>query len=65
MATVGHIRAALAEHRLTQPPWWILGQLHDADEAGRPRAEVVATLRGYLDVGDALEPEIDALRSTA
>lgn len=60
-ATVTHIRAALAEHGLTQPPWWVLGQLADADEAGRPRAEVIATLRGYLDVGDALEPEIDIL----
>ncbi|MEU8673809.1 MarR family winged helix-turn-helix transcriptional regulator [Streptomyces sp. NPDC048560] len=60
-ATVTHIRAALAEHGLTQPPWWVLNQLTDADEAGRPRAEVVATLRGYLHVGDALEPEIDAL----
>ncbi|MER5555129.1 MarR family winged helix-turn-helix transcriptional regulator [Streptomyces sp. NPDC002793] len=60
-ATVTHIRAALAEHGLTQPPWWVLNQLADADEQGRPRAEVVATLRGYLNVGDALEPEIDTL----
>ncbi|GAA2995400.1 MarR family winged helix-turn-helix transcriptional regulator [Streptomyces fulvorobeus] len=60
-ATVTHIRAALAEHGLTQPPWWVLNQLVDADEAGRPRAEVVAVLRGYLHVGDALEPEIDSL----
>ncbi|SCE11699.1 DNA-binding transcriptional regulator, MarR family [Streptomyces sp. BpilaLS-43] len=61
VATVGHIRAALAEHGLTQPPWWVLNQLVEAGEAGRPRAEVVATLRGYLDVGDTLEPEIDTL----
>ncbi|WP_406146438.1 MarR family winged helix-turn-helix transcriptional regulator [Streptomyces sp. NBC_01012] len=60
-ATVTHIRAALAEHGLTQPPWWVLNQLIEADERGRPRAEVVAMLRGYLNVGDALEPEIDAL----
>ncbi|MEV6259689.1 MarR family winged helix-turn-helix transcriptional regulator [Streptomyces sp. NPDC051784] len=60
-AAVTHIRTALAEVGLTQPPWWVLGRLVDADEQGRPRAEVVATLRGYLDVGDALEPEIDSL----
>ncbi|GGY75758.1 MarR family transcriptional regulator [Streptomyces nitrosporeus] len=60
-ATVTHIRAALAEHGLTQPPWWVLNQLVGADGEGRPRSEVVALLRGYLDVGDALEPEIDTL----
>ncbi|MFG2920718.1 MarR family winged helix-turn-helix transcriptional regulator [Streptomyces sp. NPDC048305] len=60
-AAVTHIRTALAEVGLTQPPWWVLNQLVDEDERGRPRAEVVATLRGYLDVGDALEPEIDTL----
>ncbi|MFF1921010.1 MarR family winged helix-turn-helix transcriptional regulator [Streptomyces sp. NPDC058221] len=61
IATVGHIRAALAEHGLTQPRWWVLNQLADADEPGRPRAEVVAMLRGYLDVGGGMEPEIDTL----
>lgn len=60
-ATVTHIRAALAEHGLTQPPWWVINQLVDADDTGRPRAEVVAMLRGYLHVGDGLEPEIDTL----
>ncbi|MEU8624302.1 MarR family winged helix-turn-helix transcriptional regulator [Streptomyces sp. NPDC048669] len=60
-ATVGHIRSALAEHGLTQPRWWVLNQLADADETGRPRAEVVTMLRGYLGVGDGLEPEIDTL----
>ncbi|MET7370155.1 MarR family winged helix-turn-helix transcriptional regulator [Streptomyces sp. NPDC005566] len=60
-ATVTHIRAALAEHGLTQPPWWVINQLVDADDEGRPRAEVVAMLRGYLHVGDGLEPEIDTL----
>ncbi|WP_432102401.1 MarR family winged helix-turn-helix transcriptional regulator [Streptomyces sp. bgisy091] len=60
-AAVTHIRTALAGLGLTQPPWWVLNQLVEADEKGRPRAEVVATLRGYLDVGDALEPEIDTL----
>ncbi|MFJ4901931.1 MarR family winged helix-turn-helix transcriptional regulator [Streptomyces sp. NPDC088727] len=60
-ATVGHIRSALAEHGLTQPRWWVLSQLADADDSGRPRAEVVDLLRGYLDVGDDMEPEVDAL----
>lgn len=60
-ATVTHIRSALAEHGLTQPRWWVLNQLVDADGAGRPRAEVVAMLRGYLHIGDGLDPEIDAL----
>ncbi|WP_405665098.1 MarR family winged helix-turn-helix transcriptional regulator [Streptomyces sp. NBC_01166] len=60
-ATVTHIRAALAEHGLTQPPWWVLNQLIDADERGRPRAEVVAMLSGYLNTGGSLEPEIDTL----
>nr|WSW67215.1 MarR family winged helix-turn-helix transcriptional regulator [Streptomyces sp. NBC_00995] len=60
-ATVTHIRTALAEHGLTQPRWWVINQLADADDSGRPRAEVVALLRGYLDVGDGLEPEIDTL----
>ncbi|MFJ3588480.1 MarR family winged helix-turn-helix transcriptional regulator [Streptomyces sp. NPDC090231] len=61
IATVGHIRSALAEHGLTQPRWWVLNQLADADDSGRPRAEVVDLLRGYLDVGDGMEPEVDAL----
>lgn len=62
-ATVTHIRSALAEHGLTQPPWWVMGQLADADDKGRPRDEIVAMLRGYLDIGASLEPEIDALIS--
>ncbi|MEU1369366.1 MarR family winged helix-turn-helix transcriptional regulator [Streptomyces sp. NPDC005803] len=60
-ATVTHIRAALAEHGLTQPRWWVLNQLADADGSGRARAEVVTLLRGYLDIEDGLEPEIDTL----
>ncbi|MGW8885074.1 MarR family winged helix-turn-helix transcriptional regulator [Streptomyces sp. NPDC055749] len=64
-ATVTHIRSALAEHGLTQPRWWVLNQLLEADDKGRPRDEVVAFLRGYLDVGDALEPEIDTLLDQA
>ncbi|MFG3409604.1 MarR family winged helix-turn-helix transcriptional regulator [Streptomyces sp. NPDC048142] len=47
-ATVTHIRSALAEHGLTQPPWWVLNQLDGADEEGRDRAELVTMLSGYL-----------------
>ncbi|MEE1741902.1 MarR family winged helix-turn-helix transcriptional regulator [Streptomyces sp. BE147] len=60
-AAVTHIRAALAEHGLTQPPWWVLNQLGEADGEGRVREELVTMLKGYLDVGDSLEPEVDAL----
>ncbi|MFF3258430.1 MarR family winged helix-turn-helix transcriptional regulator [Streptomyces sp. NPDC002932] len=60
-ATTAVRRQALAEHGLTQPRWWVLNQLADADDSGRPRAEVVDLLRGYLDVGDGMEPEVDAL----
>ncbi|MGK5529086.1 MarR family winged helix-turn-helix transcriptional regulator [Streptomyces sp. URMC 129] len=60
-AVVTHIRAALAESSLTQPRWWVLGQLSTAGEAGRTREELYAVLHGYLDVGEALHDEIDAL----
>ncbi|MFB9902950.1 MarR family winged helix-turn-helix transcriptional regulator [Allokutzneria oryzae] len=59
-AAVGHIRAALAEHDLTQPRWWVLAQVAGS-RAGRTRAEVTAVLEGYLDVGAALQPEIDTV----
>ncbi len=59
-AVVTHIRAALAGLGLNQPQWWILNQLADHPE-GRPRTDVAAVLEGYLDVGAALEDEIDAL----
>ncbi|MFE6187483.1 MarR family winged helix-turn-helix transcriptional regulator [Streptomyces sp. NPDC056465] len=62
-SVVTHIRAGLAEHGLTQPPWWVLNQLVDADEQGRPRAEVVTMLSGYLTTGGSLEPEVDSLIS--
>lgn len=39
----------------------MLNQLVDADEEGRPRADVVTLLSGYLDTGAGLEPEIDTL----
>ncbi|MEW1614507.1 MULTISPECIES: MarR family winged helix-turn-helix transcriptional regulator [unclassified Streptomyces] len=61
-ATVTHIRAALAEHGLTQPPWWVLNQLADADGDGHGRAELAALLGGYLDTGtDGIETAVDEL----
>ncbi|MEV4877924.1 MarR family winged helix-turn-helix transcriptional regulator [Streptomyces cyaneofuscatus] len=61
-ATVTHIRAALAEHGLTQPPWWVLNQLIGAEEDGRGRAELAAFLGGYLDTGvDGIEAAVDEL----
>ncbi|MFJ7061029.1 MarR family winged helix-turn-helix transcriptional regulator [Streptomyces griseobrunneus] len=61
-ATVTHIRAALAEHGLTQPPWWVMNQVIGAEEDGRGRAEVVALLSGYLDTGaDGIEEAVDEL----
>ncbi|MFD3413123.1 MarR family winged helix-turn-helix transcriptional regulator [Streptomyces cyaneofuscatus] len=61
-ATVTHIRAALAEHGLTQPPWWVINQLVEAEEDGRGRAELAAFLGGYLDTGaDGIEAAADEL----
>ncbi|MDG4861170.1 MarR family winged helix-turn-helix transcriptional regulator [Streptomyces sp. T-3] len=57
-SVVGHIRAGLAEVDLTQPQWWVLNR---ADLGEQTREEVTAMLKGYLDVGDALGPEIDNL----
>ncbi|MEV0323343.1 MarR family winged helix-turn-helix transcriptional regulator [Streptomyces sp. NPDC050658] len=64
-AVVHHIRTLLAECGLTQPQWWILNQLVDADaDGGRAEADVVGILRGYLDVGDGkLQHDILALRA--
>lgn len=63
-AVVHHIRTMLAEAGLTQPQWWILNQINTAD--GRDKAEVVATLRGYLSVGDnSLHHNISALHDRA
>ncbi|MEV5978135.1 MarR family winged helix-turn-helix transcriptional regulator [Streptomyces sp. NPDC052114] len=60
-AVVHHIRTALAELGLTQPQWWLLSQLVPAPE-GRPRDEVTAILKGYLDTGEgALLHDIGAL----
>ncbi|MGC4928040.1 MarR family winged helix-turn-helix transcriptional regulator [Streptomyces sp. DT117] len=61
-ATVTHIRAALAEHGLTQPPWWVINQLIEAEEDGRGRAELAAFLGGYLGTGtDGIEAAADEL----
>ncbi|MCD9902395.1 MarR family winged helix-turn-helix transcriptional regulator [Streptomyces sp. MT29] len=61
-ATVTHIRAALAEHGLTQPPWWVINQLIEAEEDGRDRAELAAFLGGYLNTGaDGIEAAVDEL----
>ncbi|MEV0118111.1 MarR family winged helix-turn-helix transcriptional regulator [Streptomyces sp. NPDC050844] len=63
-AVVHHIRTMLAEAGLTQPQWWILNQINTPD--GRDKAEVVATLRGYLSVGDnSLHHNISALHDRA
>jgi MarR family transcriptional regulator, organic hydroperoxide resistance regulator len=59
-AVVTYIRAQLAQVGLSQPQWWTLAQV-DGSEHGKTRAEVTAVLHGYLGVGDALRPEIDAL----
>ncbi|TGB00048.1 MarR family winged helix-turn-helix transcriptional regulator [Streptomyces sp. MZ04] len=63
-AVVHHIRTMLAEAGLTQPQWWILNQI--IADGGRDKAEVVATLRGYLNVGDnSLHHNISALHDRA
>lgn len=59
-AVVTNIRAGLADFDVTQPQWWILNQVATG-ENGRTREEVVAVLKGYLDVGATLGPETDAL----
>ncbi|MDI3388705.1 MarR family winged helix-turn-helix transcriptional regulator [Streptomyces sp. B-S-A8] len=57
-AVVDYIRAGLTEVGLTQPQWWVINQVRDG---ARPRDEVFTILRGYLDVGDALQPHTDEL----
>lgn len=60
-AVVTYIRGGLAQLDVTQPQWWILGQVAGS-ENGCTREEVMAVLRGYLDEGDdALVSETDAL----
>ncbi|MFC5724962.1 MarR family winged helix-turn-helix transcriptional regulator [Streptomyces gamaensis] len=58
IAVVTHIRAGLAGFGLSQPQWWVLNQ---AAGDGRSREEITSILKGYLDVGDALQPDIDSL----
>ncbi|TCP57275.1 hypothetical protein EV191_1011228 [Tamaricihabitans halophyticus] len=58
-AVVTRIRAALQEEfGLTQPQWWVLHQVVPSAQ-GKTRKEVAAVLRGYLDIGAEIEPEID------
>ncbi|MBB5933101.1 MarR family winged helix-turn-helix transcriptional regulator [Streptomyces zagrosensis] len=58
-AVVTYIRAGLQTVGLTQPQWWTLHQVAESTH-GKTREEVAAVLQGYLGVGDALGPEIDA-----
>jgi hypothetical protein len=59
-SVVGHIRKALATVGLTQPQWWVLNQL--GDPAGvHSRDGLTQLLRGYLDVGDQLQIDINEL----
>ncbi|WP_411081981.1 MarR family winged helix-turn-helix transcriptional regulator [Streptomyces sp. cmx-18-6] len=61
-ATVTHIRAALAENGLTQPPWWVLNQLAGAAGEAAARDELVTLFSGYLDTGaDGMEEAVDSL----
>ncbi|MGW6056418.1 MarR family winged helix-turn-helix transcriptional regulator [Streptomyces sp. NPDC055189] len=63
-SVVHHIRTMLAESGLTQPQWWILNQI--VADGGRAKEDVVATLRGYLNVGDgSLHHDISALHDRA
>lgn len=63
-AVVHHIRTMLAEAGLTQPQWWILNQI--VADNGKDKAAVVATLRGYLNVGDgSLHHDISILHDRA
>lgn len=59
-AVVTYIRAGLAEFDVTQPQWWVMAQVAHSDD-GKTREEVSAVLKGYLDVGSALHPEIDTM----
>lgn len=59
-AVVTHIRGELTEFGVTQPQCWVLAQCAGS-ENGRTQQELHAVLHGYLDVGAALQPEIDAL----
>jgi DNA-binding MarR family transcriptional regulator len=58
-AVVDRTRGALAAIGATQPQWWVLAQVARAG-GPKPRAEVTATLKGYLDTGtDGVRAAID------
>ncbi|MEU9097804.1 MarR family winged helix-turn-helix transcriptional regulator [Streptomyces sp. NPDC048361] len=60
-AVIARTRGALAGIGTTQPQWWALAQVANADDV-KPRAEVSRLLRNYLDVGpDTMESEIDTV----
>ncbi|MEV3859745.1 MarR family transcriptional regulator [Streptomyces sp. NPDC050095] len=60
-AIVTRTRGALAGLGLTQPQWWILAQVARA-ESPKTRAEVIGTLRGYLNAGEGtIGEDIDTL----
>jgi hypothetical protein len=59
-SVVGYIRKNLATVGLTQPQWWVLNQLGDPVGA-HSREGLTQLLRGYLDVGDELQVDIDDL----
>ncbi|THA25040.1 MarR family transcriptional regulator [Streptomyces sp. RKND-216] len=60
-AVIARTRAALAGIGITQPQWWALAQVANA-EAAKTRDEVSSLLRGYLDTGrEAMDSEIDTI----
>ncbi|MCZ9340242.1 MarR family winged helix-turn-helix transcriptional regulator [Streptomyces sp. TRM76130] len=60
-AVITRTRAALADIGTTQPQWWTLAQVANADEA-RTRDEVSRLLRNYLDTGpETMGAEIDTV----
>jgi MarR family transcriptional regulator, organic hydroperoxide resistance regulator len=59
-SVVGYIRKSLATVGITQPQWWVLNQL--GDPAGvHTREGLTRLLKGYLNVGDQLQADIDDL----
>ncbi|MFF9069045.1 MarR family winged helix-turn-helix transcriptional regulator [Streptomyces sp. NPDC014891] len=60
-AVIARTRAALAGIGTTQPQWWALAQVANADTV-KTREEVSRLLRNYLDTGpEAMEAEIDTI----
>jgi hypothetical protein len=59
-SVVDYIRKSLATVGITQPQWWVLNQL--GDPAGVHTREGLTRLpKGYLNVGDQLQADIDDL----